>query len=97
MRTAYWRLQRQADPERINAIVAMTDGKENASTVTIRQLAQEIREGNQQIPVIIFSIAYGDDADYEMLQALADASGGQVKQGTTETIRELYKILSTYF
>ena len=75
----------------------MTDGKENASDVTIRQLAEEIRAGNQQIPVIIFSIAYGDDADYEMLQALADASGGQVKQGTTETIRELYKILSTYF
>jgi Ca-activated chloride channel family protein len=95
VRTAYWRLQRQADPERINAIVAMTDGKENA--VTIRQLAQEIRDGNQQVPVIIFSIAYGSDADYEMLQSLADASGGQVKQGTTETIRELYKILSTYF
>ena len=97
VRTAYWRLQRQADPERINAIVAMTDGKENASDVTIRQLAEEIRAGNQQMPVIIFSIAYGEDADYEMLQALADASGGQVKQGTTETIRELYKILSTYF
>ena len=97
VRTAYWRLQRQADPERINAIVAMTDGKENASDVTIRQLAEEIRAGNQQIPVIIFSIAYGDDADYEMLQALAEASGGQWKQGTTETIRELYKILSTYF
>ena len=97
VRTAYWRLQRQADPERINAIVAMTDGKENASDVTIRQLAEEIRAGNQQIPVIIFSIAYGDDADYEMLQALADASSGQVKQGTPETIRELYKILSTYF
>ena len=97
VRTAYWRLQRQADPERINAIVAMTDGKENASDVTIRQLAEEIRAGNQQIPVIIFSVAYGDDADYEMLQALAEASGGQWKQGTTETIRELYKILSTYF
>jgi Ca-activated chloride channel family protein len=97
VRTAYWRLQRQADPERINAIVAMTDGKENASAVSIRQLADEIRQGNQQLPVIIFSIAYGSDADYDMLQALADASGGQVKQGTTETIRELYKILSTYF
>jgi Ca-activated chloride channel homolog len=97
VRTAYWRLQRQADPERINAIVAMTDGKENASAVTIRQLADEIRQGNQQLPVIIFSIAYGGDADYQMLQALADASSGQVKQGTPETIRELYKILSTYF
>ena len=97
VRTAYWRLQRQADPERINAIVAMTDGKENASAVSIGQLVDEIRQGNQQVPVIIFSIAYGSDADYAMLQALADASGGQVKQGTPETIRELYKILSTYF
>ena len=65
--------------------------------MTIRQLVEEIQQGNQQVPVIIFSIAYGTDADYEMLQALADASGGQVKQGTPETIRELYKILSTYF
>ena len=97
VRTAYARLQRQADPERINAIVAMTDGKENASAVTVRQLANEIRAGNAQVPVVIFSIAYGKDADTAALQTLADASGGQVRQGTTETIRDLYKILSTYF
>jgi Ca-activated chloride channel family protein len=97
VRTAYARLQRQADPERINAIVAMTDGKENASAVSLRQLANEIRAGNQNVPVIIFNVAYGNDADYDTLQTLADASGGQVQQGTTETIRDLYKILSTYF
>ena len=97
VRTAYSRLQRQADAERINAIVAMTDGKENASAVTLRQLTQEIRQGNQQLPVVIFAIAYGSDADTQNLQSLADASGGQVKQGTVETIRDLYKILSTYF
>ena len=48
VRTAYWRLQRQADPERINAIVAMTDGKENASDVTIRQLAEEIQRATSK-------------------------------------------------
>lgn len=97
VRTAYWRLQRRADLERINAIVVMTDGKENASAVSLRQLANEIRTGNEQVPVVIFSIAYGRDADYDTLQTLADAGGGQVRQGTTETIRDLYKILSTYF
>ncbi len=97
VRTAYGRLQRQADPERINAIVVMTDGKENASAVTLRQLTAEIRAGNRNLPVIIFCIAYGRDADYQVLQTLADASGGQVREGTTETIRELYKILSSYF
>jgi Mg-chelatase subunit ChlD len=91
------RLQRRADPERINAIVAMTDGKENASMISLRALAQEIQRGNQDLPVVIFAVAYGGDADYEVLQALADASGGEVRAGTPETIRDLYKILSTYF
>jgi Ca-activated chloride channel family protein len=95
--TAYLRLQRQADPERINAIVAMTDGKENASAISLRELTSEIQQGNRDIPVVIFAVAYGRDADYQVLQALADASGGQVRAGTPETIRDLYKILSTYF
>ena len=97
VRTAYVRLQRQADPDRINAIVAMTDGKENASGITVSQLVREIRTGNEQVPVVIFAIAYGRDADYSLLKALADASGGQVREGNLETIRELYKILSSYF
>jgi len=97
VRTAYSRLQRQADLDRINAIVAMTDGRENASAVSLRQLTAEIQAGNQDVPVVIFCVAYGSDADYELLQSLADASGGQVRQGTTETIRDLYKILSSYF
>ena len=33
----------------------------------------------------------------KVLETLAQASGGQVRVGTPETIRELYKILSSYF
>lgn len=98
VRTAYRRMQREGDPERINAIVAMTDGRENQSATTLDQLVREISQGNASgVPVIVFSIAYGDDADYDVLTALAEASGGQVREGTPETIRQLYKILSSYF
>jgi Ca-activated chloride channel family protein len=98
VRTAYTRLQAMDDPERINAIVVMTDGRENASSVSLQQLRREIERGNQSgVPAVIFAIAFGDDADYEVLQAIADASGGQVRQGNLETIRQLYKILSSYF
>jgi Ca-activated chloride channel family protein len=97
VRTAYQRLQKNGDTTRINAIVAMTDGRENASAVTLQKLAAEVRDGNQKVPVIIFCVAYGSDADKNVLQTLADASGGQMKAGTTETIRDLYKILSSYF
>lgn len=97
VRAAYVRLQRQAEPDRINAIVAMTDGRENASAVGLRELAAEISQGNENLPIVIFCIAYGRDADYDILSTLAEASGGQVREGNTETIRELYKILSSYF
>lgn len=98
VRAAYRRMQREGDPERINAIVAMTDGRENQSAVTLDQLVREISQGNAEgVPVIVFSIAYGDDADYDVLTALANASGGQVREGSTETIQQLYKILSSYF
>ena len=95
---AYVRLQQLNDSERINAIVAMTDGKENNSRISLRELTQKMREGNEQgVPIVVFCIAYGDDADYSTLQALADATNGQVRKGDLESIRQLYKILSTYF
>jgi len=57
-----------------------------------------MRAGNESgLPIVVFSIAYGDDADYDTLEALAEATNGQVRQGDLESIRQLYKILSTYF
>ncbi len=95
---AYIRLQELDDEERINAIVAMTDGKENNSRLGLPQLIGKMQSGNESgVPVVVFCIAYGDDADYYTLEAIAHATGGQVRQGDLETIRQLYKILSTYF
>lgn len=96
--TAYVRLQQLNDSERINAIVAMTDGKENHSSIGLDELARKMQEGNERgVPIVVFCIAYGDDADYRTLEALAEATDGQVRKGDLESIRELYKILSTYF
>ncbi len=98
VRAAYVRLRQLNDVERINAIVVMTDGRENASDTDLDELVELIRRGNREgPPIVIFAIAYGDDADYELLEAIARASGGQVRQGDLETIRQLYKILSSYF
>ncbi len=95
---AYSRLQYLGDTERINAIVVMTDGRENNSYTALHQLVRQIEEGNRTgVPVVIFCIAYGSDADMATLESIATASGGQVRVGDVETIRGLYKILSTYF
>jgi hypothetical protein len=76
----------------------MTDGQENYSQISLGRLTGIMRDGNQSgVPVLVFAIAYGGDADYNTLRALADATGGQVYEGNLETIRQLYKVLSTYF
>ena len=95
---AYTELQLLADEERINAIVVMTDGRENNSRISLGALNRSVISGNESgVPVVIFCIGYGSDADVRTLRSLAEASGGQYYTGDLDTIRRLYKILSSYF
>lgn len=89
-------LQDFGDEERINAIVVMTDGRENNSHMSLRSLVQELNQ-DSRVQVVVFTIAYGRDADLDTLQIIAESTGGQVREGDPETIQELYKLLSTYF
>ncbi|MBC7235809.1 MAG: VWA domain-containing protein, partial [Chloroflexi bacterium] len=94
------RLRELDDRERINAIVVMSDGKENRSSTTLRALVQELRRSavtaqGDYVPVVVFCIAYGRDADYQMLTAISEASGGFTRRGELGTIQDLYKSLST--
>jgi Ca-activated chloride channel family protein len=93
---AYARLQNLGDTERINAIVVMTDGQENNSAISLRRLVRELQEEGR-VPVVVFAVAYGDDADIATLQNIVEPTGGQVYEGDLDTIRDLYKIISTYF
>lgn len=86
------------DSERINAIVVMTDGMENSSTASLQALADALNQASgSDLPIIVFCIAYGNDADMEVLDTLSTAGGGFTRSGDPETIRDLYKTLSTYF
>ncbi|MBN1401659.1 MAG: VWA domain-containing protein, partial [Anaerolineae bacterium] len=95
---AYGRLRNRAEPERINAIVVMTDGIENRSRTRLSALTEQLREAaRSDLPVLVFCIAYGRDADYETLRTISDAAGGFTERGDLETIQRLYEALSTYF
>ena len=95
---AYERLQQAGDKERINAIVVMTDGRENNSSIRLKDLTSKMRRENQSgVSVVVFCVAYGDDAEIDTLEQLSSVTGGQTRRGSTVTIQELYKLLSTYF
>ncbi len=88
-------LQTVADSNAINAIVVMTDGQENDSYRNMNDLRQIF--DNSRTPVVVFTIAFGSDADDALLQELARIGGGQFRRADETDIEELYRILSTYF
>jgi Ca-activated chloride channel family protein len=95
VQNAYNQLQSLGDSEAINAIVVMTDGQENASRVKATTLEGTLTSG--KVPVVVFSIAFGKDADTTVMQRLAKLTNGQFRQAESINIDELYKILATYF
>jgi Ca-activated chloride channel homolog len=72
------------DPSLINAVVLLTDGRneDGQSSDDNRQLAdllkylQEQTQGENAKPVRLFTIGYGADADLNVLKQMAEASSG---------------------
>jgi len=93
---AYDDLQRTGDAEAINAIVVMSDGRENASHYDVSDLRQRF-EQEDAVTVVVFAIAFGSDADDDLLQTVAEIGNGQFRRADETDIEELYKIISTYF
>jgi Ca-activated chloride channel family protein len=93
---AYDDLQRMGDAEAINAIVVMTDGRENDSRHDVADMRRRFEE-EQAVPVVVFAIAFGSDADNDLLQEIADIGSGQFRRADETDIEELYQVISTYF
>ncbi|HQE92312.1 MAG TPA: substrate-binding domain-containing protein [Anaerolineae bacterium] len=93
---AYTELTLRGNPEAINAIVVMTDGQENNSRHSFAELQQRLRQ-EHGTSVVIFTIAFGGDADEKLLRSMAEVGGGQFRRAQETDIEELYKIISTYF
>ena len=98
------KLHAQRDLSRINVVLAMTDGKENASKrVNNRAGSQPLvtalkdLEKRSGVPVLVFTVAYGSDADFDVLRQIAESTRGQAYKGDPETIRKLYQLLSALF
>ena len=86
----------QNDNEAINALVVMTDGQENESTYTLNDL-NDLLQSHPNQRLVIFTIAFGSDADETLLQEMAKIGNGQFRRASETDIEELYKVISTYF
>jgi Ca-activated chloride channel family protein len=96
---AYNDLQLEGDPNHIRAIVVLSDGEDTVSTTTLDQVVQAIQvsenEGGNAIKV--FTIAFGEDADSDVLKQIAEPSGGREYDSSPENIQKIYDEISTFF
>lgn len=78
-RTAVQKMRKEFDPKRINAIVLLTDGRnEYPADTDLDGLLRQLRAEGEDVAVRLFPIAYGDDADLESLRLMAEASRAAV-------------------
>lgn len=80
---------------RIRAIVVLSDGQDTGSMASLNDLTQLDR--GEQNPLLIFPVAYGDDADISALNTIARTSSTKVISGDESGIQQLFELLSSYF
>jgi len=96
---AYQSLQKDGDPKHIRAIVVLTDGQDTQSSFSVSDVTNAINaaqgEGGNSIKV--FTIAFGGDADKNVLKQIAEPSGGKEYDSSPENIQKIYDDIATFF
>ncbi len=97
--TAYNDLKNASDPKHIRAVVVLSDGQDNASKLTLDQLVAQIGASGEDSgsAIKLFTIAFGKDADKDILSRMAEATGGKTYAGDPKTINQVYAEIATFF
>jgi Ca-activated chloride channel family protein len=83
---------------RLYGIVLLTDGKNDiAGGPSEADLLSRLPAGDQPGGVKLFTIAYGDDANKDLLTTLANRTNGKTFVGNPQTIRSVYLAISAEF
>lgn len=97
--SAYDDLKTNGDPTHIRAVVVMTDGQDTNSSASLDDVISKVtipaEEGGNGIKV--FTIAFGSDADKDVLGKIANAAGGKVYTADPKTIQSIYADIATFF
>lgn len=94
------------DPTRINAVVLLTDGKNEdgkpnddaKQLAELQKFLQEQTQGELGKPVRLFTIGYGADADSSVLKQMAEATNGSFyNAGDPKTINKVFTAVISNF
>ncbi len=86
-------------PDHIRSIVVLTDGQDTESSTTIDETLNQIGAFGEEAgsSIKLFTIAFGDDADKEVLKRIAKSTGGKQYDSDPKTINKVYSDIATFF
>ena len=77
---------RSYQPDRINAVVLLSDGRNDTEqTETRPQLLAHLTRVHMRDPILVFTCAYGHDADVNTLNMIAESTGAHYYDATDPT------------
>jgi Ca-activated chloride channel family protein len=98
VKMAYDELQSSGDADHIRAIVVLSDGENTINDIDLDQLLAHLGgSGESGTAPKVFTIAFGNDADREVLQTIAEITGAKQYDGDPQTINEVYAVIATFF
>ncbi len=95
----YEQLLTNADEDHIKAMVVLTDGQDTDSGMRLDELSDQLASNSSEggnAPKI-FTIAFGDTADSEVLATISDTTGGRQFSSTVDNISDIYAQIATFF
>jgi Ca-activated chloride channel family protein len=96
---AYQFLKAHLDPQAINAVVVLTDGRnEDTGSIDLDNLTGQLRGESGSQTVRMFTIAYGGDADKDVLKKIAEATtGASYDSSKPDTIDQVFTAVISNF
>jgi Ca-activated chloride channel homolog len=89
------RLKQQSTENRLYGIVLLSDGEDTVEQITANQMFTSCLPANPEVDGIkIFPIAFGEDADTDVLSQIASATAGQLFKADPTSIRNIYLSIS---
>lgn len=90
-------LMSKPDPERISAVVVLSDGADTDSKTSLNDLLARIRGSSERPAPRVFTIGYGKGAKADVLKTIAETTQGKFYVGTQRDIVAVFKDISTFF
>lgn len=84
----------QNNEKRLYGIVVLSDGQDTASGRTENDMFNCLPNGEDVEGIKVFTIAYGDDADKDILLRVANRTNGKTFSGDPATIERVYTSIS---